>query len=460
MSKAMAAPAAAGSTLRERIRDAPTPRRLRAFLYAIWALSGLLFLAGEGTLSGARSAMKTVGQDTAPSIIAAQEISSALADLDASAGNYLIGSKVHQVAAARVFEQRRVRITTNLVDAASNITYGEAERVPINTLFDGLGRYLEMVAEMRARKDDGDHPGAALTYAAATDLVHRRLLPAADGLDHANRAHLDIEYRRQRTRSAGAEALAGSVGLLLLAILLWAQWFVLRRMRRILNLPLLGATISCALFTLYLVTRIGIAREDLRIAKEDAFESIHALWKARAIAYDANGDETRYLLGGAPAQGFERAYHDKVRRLASAPQPDESVFAKRGPPPTYTGLFADELRNITFPGEREAAARMIRAFAGYDAIDGRIRALERSGKHDQAVDLCIGLGADQSNATFDRFDRALLDVLEINRRAFDATIERGQDGLRTAAVLAPLASIVIAVLALLGLRPRLREYGA
>jgi hypothetical protein len=54
----------------------------------------------------------------------------------------------------------------------------------------------------------------------------------------------------------------------------------------------------------------------------------------------------------------------------------------------------------------------------------------------------------------------LLDVIEINRKAFDVTIERGQDGLRTAARLLPFASMAIAVLALLGLRPRLREYGA
>src|SRR5262245_35918194 len=128
MSTATVGPMGSGSTLRARIRGAPTPLRLRAFLYAIWVLSGLLFLTGEGMLSSARTAMKTVGQDTAPSIIAAQEISSALADLDANAGNYLIGNKVQRAAAARAFELRRSRITKSLVDAAVNITYGEAER--------------------------------------------------------------------------------------------------------------------------------------------------------------------------------------------------------------------------------------------------------------------------------------------------------------------------------------------
>src|SRR5262249_48725621 len=116
--------------------------------------------------------------------------------------------------------------------------------------------------------------------------------------------------------------------------------------------------------------------------------------------------------------------------------------------------------NITFPGEREAATRMIREFARYDVIDGRIRALEQGGKHAEAINLCIGLGADQSNAVFDRFDRALLDTLEINRKAFGASAKRGEDALSTAKLWSPLAAAAIAALALLGLRPRLREYRA
>src|SRR5262249_48102099 len=148
------------------------PTRLKAFLYAIWGLAALLLLVGEGTLSGARAAMKVVAKDSAPSIIAAQEISYSLADLDANAGNYLLGTKAHQQEALRTIEQRRVTVTAKLVTAAQNITFGDAERVPINTMFDALGRYLELISEARYRKDLGDTAGALLTYGAATDLMH------------------------------------------------------------------------------------------------------------------------------------------------------------------------------------------------------------------------------------------------------------------------------------------------
>src|SRR6185369_1521827 len=100
--------------------------------------------------------------------------------------------------------------------------------------------------------------------------------------------------------------------------------------------------------------------------KEDAFESVHALWQARSLAYDANGDETRYLLGGMRSTSYETAYKDKVAKLTSDAQISAGVLGTGKPPASYKGLFADELRNVTFPGERDAAIVMIRTFSDYD----------------------------------------------------------------------------------------------
>lgn len=463
---ALVAPPAApgGFDVGELVRTAPTPWRLRAALYAAWALCFLLAAMGSLALSRAYYAMKTVGLDTAPSIIAAQEINSGLADLDANAGNYLLGAKAHQTAAMDTFEKRRSEITASLVKAAGNVTYGDSERLPITTLFDGLGRYLELVSEARYRKDIGDAVGAASLYGAATDLMHQRLMPAADSLDATNRAHLDLDYREEQSRNLVGAVVAGFIAGALALVLIAAQVYLARKVRRIFNLPLLAATVLTVGYAVYLITRITVARHDLRVAKEDAFESIHAMWKARALAYDANGDETRYLLGGPRASSFEQAYHDKVQRLATAPQVADKVLngilASKGLPAGYKGLFADELGNLTFPGEGQAALRMVRAFGEYDRLDQRMRTLERAGKHDQAIDLCIGNGADQSNAAFERFDKALHEVIKINHEQFDATVKDGMRVLLVAGVVGPIASLVIALLALFGLRPRIREYAA
>jgi hypothetical protein len=442
------------------LRTAPTPARLRWLLGLVWALSLILFLVGEDMLVGAWTAMKTVGKDAAPSIIDAQDINYALADIDANAGNYLLGTRTHQDAAMRSFEQRRSELTATLLHAAGNITYGDAERVPIGQLFDNLGRYLELVSQMRYQKDQGDAQGALVTYGAATDLMHTRLVPAADALDAANRGFLDHKYDEQQAESEGAGRIAGGVGGLVVLALLAGQLYLYRRTRRVFNVALLAATVVAGAFTGALVARINDARDDLKVAKKDAFDSIHALSKARAIAGDANGDETRWLLGGPGAAKFEQAYHDKVRKIASVPEPAEKMITATPVPQQYQGLFADEMRNITFPGERDAALKMIHAFAKYDAIDVKIRKLEADHKHDAAVELCIGSGADESNAAFDEFGDALKKVILINHVAFDYTVNHGMDDLALTEKILPFASIAIALLAFLGLRSRLKEYSA
>ena len=427
-----------------------TPRRMRAYQIAVWALAALLFIAGEGTLGRARAAMKTIGRDSAPSIIAAQEINSALADLDANAANYLIGNAQHRAEAMAAFESRRTQATSRLVDAAQNITYGDAEKQPILTMIQELGRYLELFAEARYRYDTGDVRGATEAYRRATAIMHGKLLVAALQLDTANRTYMDDVYADQKRASSGAEGIAVVVGGGLVVTLLLLQIFLLRRTRRILSPPIAFAMVLALGFTGYLVHGFGAARQDLKVAKEDAFESIHLLWRARAIAYDANGDESRYLLDRQSAVIHEASYVGKVTDLTSSPDketPDR-------------GLFADELHNVTFPGERAAALEMTRAFRAYYKIDQQIRKLEGTGKHDQAVQLCIGSGASESNAAFARFDEALAKVVKINRTEFDAVIEDGDDMLRRAELFDPAFAILIALLTWAGLRPRLKEYDA
>ena len=447
-----------------------TPRTLVGFRTAIWALVLMLFLTGESTLSTSRATFKTIGKDAAPSIIAADEIGYALADLDANVANSLLGAAQHRQAAVAVIEKQRVKVTDGLIDAAENITYGDAEKVPIRLLTRGFGVYLERAAEARLRFEQGDVDGARTSYWEATELLHATLLPQAAQLDRANREALDRSFAQERRVNDGAEGGALALGLLVLLSLLSLQVFLFRKTHRILNPALLAGTFVAFLFTAYLVTRFSAAREDLRLAKEDAFDSIHALVRARAIAYDANGDESRFLLESQHTHGFEAAFRSKVLLLTSSPalasdaSRELSAFVKLSGghhrKPKYTGLLWDEVGNITFDGEYAGAARAMKAFADYYGIDGRIRSLAASGKLTDAIELCIGGRPDESNAAFDRFDSGLGSALDINRAAFDAAIDRGRSDLGAAEYWGPAFALVIAFLTWLGLQPRLREYRA
>src|SRR5262249_33716624 len=122
------------------------------------------------------------------------------------------------------------------------------------------------------------------------------------------------------------------------------------------------------------------------------------------------------------------------------------------------GYLAQELANITFEGEKEAATETLRTFGVYVGLDKKIRQLENTGNHAEAIRFCTSLAPGDSNWSFSRFDTALGKTLDINQRAFDAAVEQGFGAVRGLDMLAPLVAAIVIALALAGLRPRLLEY--
>ena len=444
-----------------------TPKLLQASLGAIWVAAFLLFLA---VLLGTRQhydAVKTVGQDAAPSIVAAERIKAALADMDANVANELIARPGQNQASALGYENRRAELGRSLVGAAENITYGDSEREPIRTMNYELGTYEAKVAEARLLHERGGDVSTLTRYRQANDVMRLKLLPAADALDKTNDQVLERVYARQKATSGVTLTLVWVGDLLLLAALVATQILLARRTRRVLNLALLGATALALLFLGYASSHLAAATEDLRAAKQDSFDSVYALWHARAVAFDANADESRWLIDRAHASGYEADFLAKSGRIATLPPGTtyDAVAAacQNGQVKTlsagFTGFLADELRNVTFTGEQDAADQTLSAWGRYVAIDGQIRALENQGRHADAVALCTGTGPDQSNGAYRAFDDALGRTLDINEKELAKDVNLGFADLSTLPLLAPIAALLIALLSWLGMRPRLREYG-
>ena len=358
--------------------------------------------------------------------------------------------------AGELFELRRSTATRLLVDAAHGMTRGDAERIPIVVMAEELGRYLELAARAQWLYLGGDHGGALDLLRLATNLMHARILPAAGALDAANRDHMDAQYAYAQNESGVYEIEALSAGGLLVAVLVAAQVFVLRRMRRRVVPALLLATFLTVVFTSYLVGRFRTGRESLRAARDDAFNSIHLLWRARALAYDASGDQSRWLLDRDRAVDYEAQYRQKLSQLVSRPgggATREDVRSGR-----VTGLLVDAANNVTFVGEADGVNSAFAALAALSHVDDHMRDLERDGKHADAVAVCVGSKADESRDAFDRFEAALERTIAVNQRAFDGIAAAADRGLRRAEWLDPAFVLAIAVLGWLGIRSRLREY--
>jgi hypothetical protein len=412
-----------------------TPTILRVCLVSIW-LTDAIFLGA--LISGARmhrDATKTVGRDTAPSIIAAQHIKSAMAGMDVTETEMLLTKPDQELASH--YSKLRLDAMDSLIAAAENITYGDQERSPLRHLALGLSDYEELVQranDLRSFKD----PRFVAAYHAAAAVMDTRYA-AADELDNANRTALNRIYESiQRTSIANRSGVI-IAGIILLFVLLSVQNFLARRMRRVFNIPLVLATAIGVWLMFYSFVSFSQEMLQLKIAKQDAFESIDALWRARALAYIARADENRFLLDEPHAAQYDQAFFTKSKDV--------------------TEKYIDaELHNITFPGERDAANDTAKFFDDYLKADKEVRRLKQAGKRDAAITLCLGSDPGQAKWIFQQFDGALERTLEINQRAFDKAVLDGERTLQYFQTKAVVACLAIAILALVGLLSRIQEY--
>jgi hypothetical protein len=196
-----------------------------------------------------------------------------------------------------------------------------------------------------------------------------------------------------------------------------------------------------------------------------AYDSVIALTRARAVAYDMNADESRYLTDPARAAAYERSFLDKSQTLARlgatlATYDDrpakaaERHRADRTQVP-FAGYLGTELGNITFGGEQDAAEHVLTAYQQYQRDDRAMRALLHQGRLKDAVTFTTGLAADQSNTDF----AGLAAALAINRHAFEqAVADIDADLGATTATTGALGFAAELALTVLGVRPRLREF--
>src|SRR5262249_15233918 len=109
------------------------------------------------------------------------------------------------------YEKRRVEATEGLLDAAGNITYGEAEKGPLRRLLNALGPYEGAVARSLVLHGRGHREGALARHRAADRDMQAGLLPAAGdpGPAQPRRARPGI---RQHPRHLPAGAAARGPG--------------------------------------------------------------------------------------------------------------------------------------------------------------------------------------------------------------------------------------------------------
>ncbi|KUN88140.1 hypothetical protein AQJ64_04180 [Streptomyces griseoruber] len=465
------------AALRRRYR-ATVPTRLRLLRAATVLLTGalavLLLVAGLTTLG----TWGGVADRDAPRTTSAADLDLALNDMDAQAANILLANgdagqgrlKTPYEKAVGFYGDARRRIGHDLRTLAVAAQGSRADEKTVETLTDDFAEYQELIGRALANDDHhGGRPAALTDYRRATGLLRTRLLPAARTLVSSNDAAFDAAYSSARHTLATRLDAVLALGALLLAVLGVLQWYLARRFRRILNPGVLAATF-CTLFAVVLGAQLlSTSAEQLRVARRDAFDSVVALSRARAVAYDANADESRYLLDPQRRGQYADAFLAKSQQLYGLKGATLATYDARlaATWQTYegdhqdlrfTGEFRRELDNITFPGERAAAEKTVETYAVYQRDDRKIRALLAAGKEREAVEFCMGWQPGTSNTHFGAWMAALDRVEGINRAHFTSSVEDGRSALGDLLPWAAGLLCVAMVLTALGLRPRLAEF--
>jgi hypothetical protein len=471
-----------------------TPVLLRGALGAVWVLALILCAVVLQGWQLHRQVVQTIGLDSAPSVEAAHSIQVLVETLDASLVNELLLPPGRASDHVQAFEKARIELGVHLVAAAKNITYGDAERLPLERIQDATGRYLMDAQAARSAAERGNGPAMLDRYREAYGVLKGDLLPATVALNDANESVLRSAYQTQETKAQWVVALDMLFGAALLAVLGAAQWFFVKRFRRILN-PGFAAATLVVLWLLVSSVRAFVANgADVKAMKEDAYDSVAALLDSRAHAYEANAAESRWLLDPQMRVEHDRTFTTYLGRLAAigVGQTWEGVAAlgdrrnaiyaqlvKKGdtgveagaivrstvPIPGFSGSLAKGMDNVTFPDpdpakdEPTQSLATLKAFGQYVELDAKIRSLENAGRHADAVRFCMGMAPGESNRAFFDFDESLGRWLAINQTWMERYRDSAFGDVESLLAGAPVALLAVLALTFVGLRPRLREYG-
>ena len=462
-------------------RFSNTPSRLRGLLAGLLVLTAAFGLLCWSADSGAQSTWTTVTGSQAPQVIDAGTLYQSLTDQDAQTANILVDGADPALAgnratALKTYTADRVSADRALQSATLSAAGDTAVQQALGNVLDDMGSYDDLAARAMELNDHAKagsghpDPDALAEYRQATDLMQSELLPAANQLLQADNTAFDNAYNARRSDLSDAELWTVVLGGLLLLSLLGVQVWLLRRYRRIVNPPIAAATLLTVLLLGLACTLFPDERTDLHTARRDAFDSVVALDRARAVSYDANADESRYVLDQDRREQYQQSFFNDSQQLADLSSAT-SVFSYDAPLKSaiadyqadhthidFGGFFGSEFHNITFPGERAAAETTLSAYQKYQLDDRHLRTLVDSGQLSAAVSYNTSLAPGGSNADFALYDAALTKLIGINDSAYVSAAHNGSGELSDRLPLLAGGSLAIIVLCLLGARPRLTEY--
>ncbi|MGH3239407.1 MAG: hypothetical protein ACRDNL_03450 [Spirillospora sp.] len=457
----------------------------RIGIHVVLCLAAIIVLLAVLTVAigNARDSVQTIGHDAGPQVVATSTLYFALSDMDAQISNILLIGREHRLGigydeSLRVYERRRAEADAAAVMAAQLAGRDPALRKTVQEVLDGLGKYERLVGQAMKLDEQANHAPGALppdvvtAYRQATDLMKLQLLPKAYNITLDTGANVRQSYETKRSAVLAGRTWVAVTGVIVLLLLLATQLYLARTFRRVLNPALVLATLGALALTAVGATMLTAQAGHIRKAKEDGFDSILQLSRARAISHSAFADESRYLLDPGRADTYEQTYLDKSLSviypdIGDKPVNLENYYAgleqklgtyqsgQKNVP--FLGFFGDEARTAEKGREADALKKTLDAYRAVQRNDARMRQLAAAGNRTGAIDVRTGRTSGAIR-DFNAYDEALSALTAVHQDAFDDAIKDADDGLRGWTAIPAAGAAAIALLILAGVRPRLAEF--
>lgn len=447
------------------------PGKIRAIAFVSVLAVAAMFTVSWFAVQDARDGLRVIGHDAGPQVVATGDLYFALSDMDAQLAAVLLMGREQNLGAGstkalQVYDQRRSQAHRALLQGSNLARNDPAEQQTARSMLDALGRYEQLAGQ--ALQLDGQQSHAAgppsqqvlRLYTQATNLMKLDVLPKAYNLTLDNGTTVRRTYESKHSAVLAGRGWVLLFGAILILILLGFQGYLALNFRRLVNPVLALATVGSLVLVVILVGLLSSQASHLQKAKSDGFDSVLSLSRARAISNNANADETRYLLDPTLADTYEQVYLDKSQEILYVPasslsdyynQVDQKVSGHSG----FMGFLGAEAQHVTLPGQNGALDQTL---SGYQRVQQDDKAMRRLATTPGGRHTAIALRMDRTSRDFGTYDQSLVALTAIHQKAFASAIKEGDDGLGGWSVGLPVAAIVIAILVLVGVRPRLSEF--
>ena len=401
---------------------AGTPGRIRALLILTAVMTVLFGLAAAQGFNESDGALQRADENTAQ-LVRIQSIHTNLVSANADATNAFLVGGLEPPAQRDHFVASLAAASKLIAEAA---TAQPADQQALGALNATLLSYQGLIEQARANNRQGLPIGSQYLKDANATLQNDSL-PLVTALVKANESRVSTEFS-----GAGKGNLWLIVGgVLTLAVLGFALWWLAQRTHRYLNLPIAAAAVLVLLTVVVGGTALSSASSKAQETRGNAYADTLALSRARIAAYDAKSNESLTLIARGSGDAFNKAWD------GSAAAVDEQLAIVDVTAPKLQGLWN-----------------------GYKSIHKVIRTKDaQQGDWDGAVAVAVGKTPPQNAVTtFTTFDQSSAASLQQTSDATRSELSDARGSLPPIGWLGLPIGIAAALLAAWGMSQRLGEY--